>query len=152
MFLTTFYTTASMERMLGDRYEALLLNTQHQDQNSLKYNAKAFVHVPDREFLVKPNGEVYLLFDEKCLQCPLEQSQVECGRIYRLDIDLLDSIRSFQHKNKDREYKVTFHITGKYGPTIEYVASRNVYPATLYNENQNERVEIEDDDKYDICC
>lgn len=152
MSRTIFYTTASMEQYLEDQYNKMLSEKDEaMEELKSKYTAKALVNVPDRVFLVGPYG-VYFVFEDGFTElCPSDP--VPGGRTYRLDLDCLDlnqNIKSFQEKYQ--EYKVTFHITGKYGPTIEYLApeSENVYPATLTA--GDDQIKIEDDDKYDICC
>jgi hypothetical protein len=147
-----FYTTHIQETQLEYKYGMDIINKQKELDNYYsksgqipKYTAYAYISKPNRVFWVVKDKVYFEKISDENL-CPTEK--VKGGSVYILDSDLNHTICQFQSENDT--YKVTFNVSGNYGPTIYYCTKdNNVYPATLTTMDGEEFL-IEDDDKYDI--
>ena len=68
------------------------------------------------------------------------------GGIYRTDPDYDVQLSKFIESHPN--YKLTFNVAGRYGPTIYYCSGPNVYPSKI--ESGNDSLLMETDDNYDI--
>ncbi len=138
-----FYTTAEQEATLLGEYEYEVIEKQKEMNMSgkrYKYTAKAYIKKPDVVFFVDNNNIRYGSKDGP------EMIQNDSGKIYKIDSKFIKKLEAFAQKHK--KYWITFHVTGKYGNSIGYIAGKDEYPATV--ESNGEVVSLDDEDAYDI--
>jgi len=142
-----YFTSEVQEKAFEEKYKEEIRTKQKElddiqkKTNKLqKFTAYAYVHKPERMFQVK-NGKTYLDGEE----CPTEL--VSGGKRYLLDSTI--NINDFFEKYSN--YTVIFYPTSKYGPTVEYCAKKDIYPAKLIAPDGYEVI-VEDESKYDLIC
>lgn len=146
-----YFTSAEQEKELTQVYNAWIKKKQQEldadeerTRRIQKFTAKGHIQKPARVFCVQ-DGNIYLNEVAPENLCPkrLEKD----GERYCLDSDFEEKIKDFMQRHSN--YKVIFFPSGKYGPTVDYCAQNRVYPARL--EADGKILEVEDEDKYDIC-
>jgi hypothetical protein len=149
--MLTYFTSKEQEESFDIKYKEAInkkqkeLDIAHRHTKKIqKFTAKAHVCRHERRFIVK-DGEVYLNEINELNKCP--KMEVECGGVYKLDLNFEWDIRKFFIKYL--EYIVTFYPDGKYGPTVEYLSSYGFLPALLESFN-GEKIMLEDESKYSV--
>ena len=146
-----YFTTAEQEKELALIYKYWIKKKQEEldaeeerTRKIQKFTAKGHIQKPPRVFCVQ-DGNVY--FQEVAPENLCPSVLGKDGEKYCLDDDFKDKINDFIQRHSN--YKVIFFPSGKYGPTVDYFAKKHVFPARL--EADGDILEVEDDDKYDIC-
>ena len=146
-----YFTSAEQEKELTQIYNARIKKKQQEldadeerTRRIQKFTAKGHISKPARVFCVQ-GKDVYFQEVAPDNLCP-ERLEKDGDR-YCLDGDFKEKIKDFQQRHSN--YNVIFLPSGKYGPTVDYCAKNRVFPARL--EADGEVLEVEDEDKYDIC-
>lgn len=103
-----------------------------------KYTAKAYVDEEPRTFHVSKTG---ITMDNE----PTSLRQVKGGGVYYPDQKFQEGVEAFVQKHP--EYTITFYITSKYGPTIDYTGDGYV---CFLQAATGEQLFVEDPDAYEI--
>ncbi len=143
-----FYTTKSQEEEFEKIYKEKL-KVKQDEINALKertkvipkFTAKAYIFHEPRVFCIR-EGKPTTLKDQ-----PTPLTQQEGGQRYFPDPTFTTKVQEFLEKHKN--YDVTFHVTCRYGPTVNYY--NEGFPC-LYKAVTGEELNVEDEDAYDILC
>ena len=150
--MQTFYTTPEQEEELERIYEQKVKEKQIElDKETLelkrtnptyivKYTAYAHVDKEPRTFKVR---KVNITFNNQII--PLTHQ--EGGQTYFPDKRFQECVEEFIQNHP--EYDITFYVTGKYGPCMNYIADGFV---CFLRAVTGERLFVENDDAYDIGC
>jgi len=144
--MITFYTTRKQEEMFIIIYEEKVKSKQAEmDKQAAKhpneiqkYTARAYIEEEPRTFKVRATG--ITMHGE---QTPLTQQ--EGGKVYSPDNHFTEGIEAFVKKHP--EYDITFYLTSKYGPTIDYTGNGLV---CFLQATTGEALFVEDTDAYEI--
>jgi hypothetical protein len=152
--LMNIYTSDLIEKLIDEKY-LYAVKTKQKELDEIekktgkiqKYTAYAFVTQPDRIFHFK-DGQVFVEINSNLIQIP--NQPVPKGRTYRTDPEFDVLLNHFFLKHNQYQFKITFSVAGKYGPTIYYCSGENVFPAKI--EANGEILLLENEDSYDIGC
>ena len=160
--MQSFYTTPEQEEELERIYEQKIQEKQdeinketieHKQKNPKyiqKYTARAFVDKEPRTFVVRSTG---ITLNNKPTPTSISASteiepvdtQVKGGKVYYPDKRFQEGIEAFIQKHP--EYTITFYLTSKYGPTIDYTGDGLV---CFLLATTGEQLFVEDPDAYEI--
>jgi hypothetical protein len=148
-----FYTTREQE--IRFRADYLTAIQEKQDEIDVrqkrtrvleKYTAYALVHMPNRVFVVR-NGAIYLRYNG--IEEPVPLEPCSGGSTYKTDKTYTADIDAFTRAHP--AYTITFYVTTKYGPTIEYASADGSYASILEAPN-GERCIADNETAYSIVC
>jgi hypothetical protein len=166
-----FYTTEEQERLLDLNYNTALeakkkeiSDIEKQTGKPHKYTAEAYINIEQRTFYVDTNSKTFIIINDEMTECfsliNFENASDDIiklelnGSIYKTDKDFDLKVKEFI--SKYNSYYVQFY-PAKLSAQMSYVADKYEIPAKIYSEkigsdnNPEETIELEDEDKYDLC-